>query len=98
VAKRSRVWLCRKCKYANCLEAFLDGSRGVKVKKLGCQKICKGPVAGLKVRGRMEWFARIDKAKPMVALLRVADPERSGKIGPALESHRVARRSGISPR
>jgi hypothetical protein len=80
VAKRSRVWLCRKCKYADCLEAFLDGSRGVKV------------------RGRMEWFARIDKAKPMVALLRVADPERSGKIGPALESHRVARRSGISPR
>jgi hypothetical protein len=97
VGKRSRVWMCRKCRHADCLEAFLVGS-DVKVKKLGCQKICKGPVAGLKVRGRMEWFARIDRAKPMVALLRAADPRRAGKIRPALESHRVTRRSGVAPR
>jgi hypothetical protein len=90
--------MCRKCKHADCLEAFLVGSGGVKVKKLGCQKICKGPVAGIKVRGRMEWFARLDRAKPMVALRRAADPKRAGKIRPALESHRVTRRSGVPPR
>ena len=53
---------------------ILASSGGVKVKKLGCQKICKGPVAGLKVRGRVEWFARVDRTKPMVALRRAADP------------------------
>ena len=53
------------------------------MKKLGCQKICKGPVTGLKVRGRMEWFARIDKAKPMVALSRgpVPTPSAQGRLG-----------------
>lgn len=90
--------MCRKCKHADCLEAFLIGSGGVKVKKLGCQKICKGPVAGVKVRGRMEWFARVDRPKPMVALLRVADPKRGRKVRSALESRRVTRRSGVAPR
>ena len=90
--------MCRKCKHADCLEAFLAGSGTVKVKKLGCQKICKGPVAGLKVRGRMEWFARVDRTKPMVALLGAATPKRDGKIRPVLESHRVTQRSGVAPR
>jgi hypothetical protein len=98
VAKRSRVWMCKKCKQADCLEEFLTATGRVKVKKVGCQKICRGPVAGLKVRGRMEWFARVDRAKPMVALLRAADPRHTKRIRPALESRRVARRSGVAPR
>ena len=65
-----RCGCAEKCNHGDCLEAFLAGSDGVKVKKLGCQKVCKGPVAGLKLRGHMEWFARVDQTKPMVALLR----------------------------
>jgi hypothetical protein len=93
MAKKRRVWVCRKCKDADCLTAFLRGSGAARVKKVGCQKVCKGPVAGLKVDGRMEWFARVDRAKPMVALARTLEHGKP-KLPKALEARRVARRSG----
>ncbi len=97
MAKR-RVWVCAKCKNARCLTAFLKGSDGPKVRKVGCQKICKGPVAGVEVNGQMEWFARVDEAKPMVALLRVAQSHPKRKQLPrSLERRRVTRRSGRPP-
>lgn len=96
---KPRVWVCRKCRHADCLEAFLVGSGGTKVKRVGCQKICKGPVAAVKVGGRIEWFARLDRAKPMVAFLRTAQDKRSGRKLPGpLEARRVARRSGRAVR
>jgi hypothetical protein len=90
---KNRIWVCAKCKNSACLAAFLKGSGSTKVKKIRCQKICKGPVAGIEVDGRMEWFARVDRAKPMVALLKVAVNERK-KLPRALEHRRIARRSG----
>jgi hypothetical protein len=91
MGKKSRVWVCRKCKNSDCLAAFLRGSGVARVKTVGCQKICKGPVAGAKIHGRMEWFARVDRAKPMVALERTL---RGKKPGKALDDRRVARKSG----
>ena len=93
MAKKPRVWVCRKCKSAECLTGFLKGTGTTRVKIVGCQKICKGPVAGFKVDGRMQWFARVDRAKPMVALVRAAARGRT-KWPKALENLRVARRSG----
>jgi hypothetical protein len=95
---KDRVWVCRKCKQSACLTSFLKGTGGPKVKIVGCQKICKGPVAGVKVDGRMEWFAHIDRAKPMVALARVAVRHGKTRLPGPLERRRVARRSGQPPR
>lgn len=91
--KPPRVWVCGKCKNAGCLATFLRGSGAARVKLVGCQKICKGPVVGMRVNHQMEWFARVDRAKPMVALDRTLRC-RGRKVAKALEQRRVRRRSG----
>jgi hypothetical protein len=91
------VTVCKKCKGHQCLIDFLKDTAQVKVTKVGCQKICKGPVAGVPVHGRMEWFERVDKAKPMVGVARLADGGRSD-IPAALEKRRIRKRSGRDPR
>jgi hypothetical protein len=96
VSKKRRVWVCKKCKNSACLASFLKGN-DIKVERVGCQKICKGPVAGAKLGGQMEWFARVDRAKPMVGLLKAVDGKKA--VWPkALESQRVRRRSGTKAR
>lgn len=30
-----------------------------------CQKICKGPVAGLEINGQIEWFAKLNDEKSL---------------------------------
>ena len=92
MAKRPAVYICGKCKNSDCLAAFLKGTGSARVKMVGCQKVCRGPVAGTKVRKRMEWFACVDRAKPMVALERSL--RRRVKPAPALEARRVRRKSG----
>jgi hypothetical protein len=94
---KSQVWVCTKCRNSACLLTFLKGADGPKVRKVGCQKICKGPVVGLKVRGRTEWFSKVDRAKPMVALLRAAE-RGAKKLPPPLDDRRVRERSGREPR
>jgi hypothetical protein len=47
---------------ANCLVDILKRS-DANVTLVGCQKICPGPVAGIELSGRMEWFSRIETTK-----------------------------------
>jgi hypothetical protein len=88
-----KVVVCRKCKHHACLMTFLD-EVGVPVTRVGCQKICTGAVAGLEVNGRMEWFERVDRPKPMVALARLVERRGMGQIAKPLAKRRVAKRSG----
>ena len=88
--------VCKKCKDSKCLVGFLKAKTDVKVVPVGCQKICHGPVVGVDVAGRMEWFERVGKAKPMVALARLSAD--GGKVAKPLEKRRVAKRSGRAPR
>lgn len=89
--------MCTKCKNSACLLTFLKAAQAPKVRKVGCQKICKGPVVGLRARGQTEWFSRVDRAKPMVALLRAAE-HGAKKVPAPLENRRVRGRSGQAPR
>jgi hypothetical protein len=89
-----KVVVCRKCKNHACLVTFLEDGARLPVRRVGCQKICKGAVAGLEVNGRMEWFARVDRPKPMVALARLAQRGGVGKMSKPLAKRRVAKRSG----
>ena len=65
------VAVCRKCEQHACLERILSDRDGVAVELVRCQKICHGPVAGLDVDGRMEWFEQVDGVKQIAALVRM---------------------------
>jgi hypothetical protein len=93
---RSRVFVCKKCKRVDCLLGVLEKS-DAKVVLVGCQKICSGPVAGLQVSGRMEWFSRIDTPKRLAGL-RMLLEQRTKRPVKALERRRLTKRSGRSPR
>jgi hypothetical protein len=91
----NRVLVCAKCKGSQPLQRFLRGE-SIAFKTLGCQKICKEPVAACEVKGRLEWFAGVTKTKQYDAL---ADLARGGKTIPSvLEKRRVEKHSGRSPR
>lgn len=95
------VYLCKKCKGRKRLARLLEAAPGVSLEKVGCQKVCRGPVAGFAVDGRMEWFGRLDKKKRARALAGLARRVTAGKrasIPEILERCRVARRSGRPPR
>jgi len=93
---KTKVFVCRKCKRHACVEDALDHSDG-KVVLVRCQKICSGPVAGIAVHGRMEWFDRLDTAKRLAGLRLLADQKRSEPVK-SLEKRRVRRRSGRAVR
>ena len=68
-----------------------DLSERVEVCEVRCQKICKGPVVGLELDGRIEWFSKM-KSKSMrkhfVALV------KSGELHASLASRRSRKRAG----
>ena len=91
----NRVLVCAKCKGSQPLQRFLR-DESIAFKTLGCQKICKEPVAGCEVKGRLEWFSGVRKQKQYDAL---ADLARGAKAIPAaLENRWVEKRSGRGPR
>ena len=65
------VVVCRKCKNSACLIEVMEDHADVTLDLVRCQKICKGPVVGVVVNDRMEWFQRVDGVKPVAALLRL---------------------------
>jgi hypothetical protein len=91
-----RVFVCKKCRRAHCLTDMLKGT-DAKVVLVGCQKICSGPVAGVKLSGRMEWFSRVDTPKRMAGLRMLAERRKKRPVV-ALEKRRLTTRSGRPPR
>jgi hypothetical protein len=92
------VIVCKKCKGHQCLIDFLTDKAHVKVATVGCQKICKGPVVGVTVAGQMQWFERVDKAKPMVGVAHLAEGGKHARVPKALEKKRLHKRAGTRPR
>lgn len=86
--------VCRKCEQHECLERVLSDRKGVEVELVRCQKICHGPVAGLEVDGRMEWFESVDGVKPIAALLRMTRRQPLDRIPKPLRRRRVRSRAG----
>jgi hypothetical protein len=81
---------CRKRKAAlRRLRSALPDT--VELKEVQCQDICAGPVVGLKIDDRWEWFKKLRKDRQLVALRAAL---RDGEIGVSLKSRRVRSRSG----
>lgn len=63
---------CRKKKKAfrALTEKLSDHGEVIEVR---CQKICKGPVAGLELDGQLEWFAKLNDEGSQGALVRLLE-------------------------
>ena len=61
------------------------------MRKVGCQKVCKGPVVGLDLGGRIEWFGKVRGSKVRDAVRKAL---KKGKAGTRLWKHRKKKRSG----
>ena len=90
--------VCRKCTHSACLVEVVQEHSRVPIELVRCQKICNGPVVGVVVDGRMEWFQRVDGVKPLAALLRLVQQPHPTKVPKPLRKLRVKRRSGRPPR
>jgi len=56
-----------------------------------CQKICKGPVAGLEIDGRIEWFSKLGNPKSRKGLIRFL---ATGELRGFLKQRISTKRSG----
>ena len=92
------ILVCRKCKHQECLVEVLTARSDARIEMVRCQKICHGPVVGLRVGGRFEWFERVDRLKPLAALLRITGKGEVTKLPKALRKQWVKRHSGRAPR
>jgi hypothetical protein len=92
------VVVCRKCKYQDCLVDVLGAHADVSIQRVRCQKICDGPVVGVVVGGRMEWFERVRSLKEVAALVQLTKGKHSSSIPKPLRKRRVKRFAGREPR
>ena len=64
-----------------------------KVKRVKCQDLCEGPVAGVDVDGRVEWFEGIRKARHRDAVVALAVGGGT-KVPAELRDRWASKRSG----
>jgi hypothetical protein len=91
------VYVCRKCKHSKGLQKAIGRGSDATVKLVGCQDVCRQPVAGTRVDDRLEWFGGLDKPKRQAALVELLNDSRR-RIPKALQKARVAKRAGKDPR
>ena len=89
------VYLCKgsDCRRRSAERDSLVKSIGTlaEVEPVRCQKICKGPVVGLEVDGKVEWFKSVRTMKARRALKRFLTSQRRDK---RLFDRRVKKRAG----
>ena len=82
---------CGKRSDHRALAAELEAA--VEVVGVPCQSVCEGPVAGVVVDGRLQWFGEVRTGKARAALRRVAE-EGSGPLPGSLTKRRRPKRAG----
>ena len=63
----------------------------VEIERVGCQKVCRGPVVGLDLDGRLQWFERMSSRKSLRALAELVEHDT---VGRPLRKRRNKKRSG----
>jgi hypothetical protein len=69
----------------------------VEITRVGCQKICRGPVVGVQIHDEWQWFERMSSKKALQALATfVADSEHGEgtEMGKPLRKRRNHKRTG----
>ena len=52
------------------------------MKLIGCQDVCKQPVAGTRVDGCLQWFGGLDQSKRQRALIDLVNDGNRGPVSP----------------
>lgn len=83
---------CRKGR-PNAHRKLRDGLEraGADVRPVRCQKVCKGPVVGVRVGGDLHWLRRVAGRALRADLLRLL---QTGRWPKALKKRRVKKRRG----
>jgi hypothetical protein len=92
------IYVCRKCKHSKELQSALARKTDATVKLVGCQDVCKQPVAGTRVDGDLEWFGGLDQSKRQRALIDLVNDGGRGPIPAVLAKARSKKRAGKGPR
>jgi hypothetical protein len=92
------IYVCRKCKHSKGLQKALERETDATVKLIGCQDICKQPVAGTRVDRRLEWFGGLDRPKRRRALIDLVNDGGAGPLPGVLSKARSGKRAGKAPR
>ena len=93
------IYVCRKCKHSKALQSALEKGTDATVRLIGCQDVCKQPVAGTRVDGCLQWFGGLDKGKRQRALLDVVNGKGDGQVPDVLAKARFAKsKAGKGPR
>jgi hypothetical protein len=92
------IYVCRKCKHSKGLQKALARGTDATVKLIGCQEVCKQPVAGTRTDGCLQWFGGLDKPKRQRALIDLVNGETDGRVPVVLAKARSGKRAGKGPR
>ena len=87
------------CDGGHCRKALRNDDRILKaveslqvdVTRVGCQKVCRGPVVGIEIDGRWEWFERMNCKKALRGLRELVV---EGSLRKSLWKRRDRKRSG----
>lgn len=82
---------CRKALTKHGLLQQTVSALPVEVTRVGCQKICRGPVVGVRIDGRWEWFEKMGSRKAVDALAELVERNTLRK---RLDKRRSRKRSG----
>lgn len=92
------IYVCRKCKHSKELQGALARKTDATLKLVGCQEVCKQPVAGTRVEGGLQWFGGLDQAKRRRAFIELVNDGGRGPVPAELVKARAKKRAGKSPR
>jgi hypothetical protein len=92
------IYVCRKCKHSKALQNALDRGTDATVKLVGCQDVCKQPVAGTRVEGCLMWFGGLDQSKRQRALVDLVNGRGNGRLPEVLVKASARKRMGKGPR
>ena len=92
------IYVCRKCKHSEDLQAALARKTDATVKLVGCQDVCKQPVAGTRVDGCLQWFGGLDRPKRRRAIIDLVNDGGRGPVPVVLAKARSGKRAGKAPR
>ena len=88
------IYVCRKCKHSKELQHALTRKTDATLKLVGCQDVCKQPVAGIRVEGCLEWFGCLDQSKRQRALIDLVNDGGRGPVPAVLAKVRSKKRAG----
>lgn len=92
------IYVCRKCKHSKALQNAIERGTDATVKLVGCQDVCKQPVAGTRIEGCLQWFGGLDQPKRQKALIDVVNGRGSGRLPDVLVKARNSKRAGKAVR